>query len=77
MLGIYFALAWEIRLIPFNRSPSGCSKDTGIWGIAVMNCFLGVQRRSAEQAPGEIQPFSEKKRYLLRLTLGARTGHTP
>lgn len=40
VLDIYFSLAWETQLIPFNQSPSGCSKIRGIWDIAVMNCLL-------------------------------------
>lgn len=40
VLDIYFSLAWEIQLIPFNQSTSECSKCRGIWDFAVMNCLL-------------------------------------
>lgn len=79
MLDIYFSLAWEIQLIPFNQSPSGCSKYRGIWDIAVMNCLLFSEHAMPFIRAGSDKnkaSFSEKKSYLLRVTLWARMGHT-
>lgn len=64
MLDIYFSLAWEIQLIQFNQSPTGCFKHRGIWDIAVMNCPLfsehAMQFRRAG-SDGNTVSFSEKK----------------
>lgn len=68
MLDIYFSLAWEIQLIPFNQSITGCSKFRGIGDIAVMNCLLfseHVISCSRTGSDGKTISFSEEESYPL------------
>lgn len=61
VLDIYFSLAWEIQLIPFNQSTSECSKCRSIWDFAVMNCLLFSEHIMAFSRTDEnTVSFSEK-----------------
>lgn len=76
VLDIYFSLAWEIQLIPFNQSTSEHSKCRGIWDFAVMNCLLFSDHILAFSRTDE-NPAHFQKSYLLRIPFWASMGHNP
>lgn len=75
MLDIYFSLAWEMQLIPFNQSVTGCSKFRSTGDIAVMNCLLfseHVMSFSRTGSDGKAISFSEEESYPLGNRMSAQ-----
>lgn len=76
MLDIYFSLSWEMQLIPFNQSPTGCSQNRGIWDIAVMNQLLFSEcAMSCSRADTDGNAISIQRRKVRNPPPGHKTEH--